>query len=101
MEGIKQNWKKLTPRYFLLHTISHLLIRSISNFCGYSLSSIRKIYSNNSLDNNGINQSEFFYILFLRWWNCGLAGMAEIEKITDLIKTALHDGEWCSGDPLC
>ena len=97
--------KKLTPRYFLLHTISHLLIRSISNFCGYSLSSIReKIYSNKSFDSNGINQSGI--LLYTSSSDAdgtlgGLAGMAEIEKITDLIKTALHDGEWCSGDPLC
>ena len=24
-----------------------------------------------------------------------------VAAINDLIKTALHDGEWCSGDPLC
>ena len=49
---------KLTPRYFLLHTISHLLIRGLSSFCGYSLSSIReKIYSNNSRSNDGIQQA--------------------------------------------
>jgi hypothetical protein len=56
------------------------------------------------LDNNGINQSGI--LLYTASSDAdgtlgGLAGMAEIEKITDLIKTALHDGEWCSGDPLC
>ena len=31
----------------------------------------------------------------------GLAGMAETQKFSELIKSALHDGQWCSGDPLC
>ena len=96
---------KMTPRYFLLHTISHLLIRSLSSTCGYSLSSIReKIYSNNSQENKSVQQAGI--LLYTSSSDAdgtlgGLAGMAETQKFSELIKSALHDGKWCSGDPLC
>ncbi len=96
---------KLTPRYFLLHTISHLLIRGLSSFCGYSLSSIReKIYSNNSRSNDGIQQAGI--LLYTASSDAdgtlgGLAGMAEKNKIYSLISSSLNDGRWCSADPLC
>tara|TARA_Y100001978_G_scaffold203450_1_gene229428 strand:- start:70 stop:1866 length:1797 start_codon:yes stop_codon:yes gene_type:complete len=96
---------KLSPRYFLLHSISHLLIRGLSSYCGYSLSSIKeKIYSNNSKFNEGIQQAGI--LIYTASSDAdgtlgGLAGMAEKDKIHSLISSSLNDAKWCSGDPLC
>ena len=38
--------KILTPEFYLIHTLSHLLIRNLSTKCGYSSASIReRVYS--------------------------------------------------------
>lgn len=39
--------RNITPKYILLHTIAHLLIRQLSFECGYTAASLReRIYCN-------------------------------------------------------
>ena len=94
-----------TPRFFLMHTFSHLLIRSLSNICGYSLSSIKeRIYSQSKLEED---KNPYAGLLIYTSSSDadgtlgGLAAMAEPENFTTLLQSAIESGRWCSSDPLC
>ena len=94
-----------TPRFFLIHTLSHLLIRALSNICGYSLSSIKeRIYSQTKIE-----KDKSIYAGLLIYTSSsdadgtlgGLAAMAEPENFVTLLQSACESGRWCSNDPLC
>lgn len=96
--------KLLTPRFYLLHTISHILVRTLSNVCGYSSASIReRIYSipagNSTLGMAGI-------LLYTASSDSdgtlgGLAGMADGLRFESYFTESISSSQWCSSDPLC
>jgi hypothetical protein len=82
--------------YIMLHSLSHLLITTLSLECGYSVSAIReRIYATDSgygiLIYTGSSASE------------GTLGglVQEGNKIEKHLKNALKLGELCSNDPIC
>ena len=97
--------KTLTPEFYLIHTLSHLLIRNLSTKCGYSSASIReRVYSvnNDILGCAPING----LLLYTSSTDSdgslgGLCGMAKNENFESLVVDSLRDGAWCSSDPLC
>ena len=97
--------KILTPEFYLIHTLSHLLIRNLSTKCGYSSASIReRVYSfdkhiSGYTSINGL-------LLYTSSTDSdgslgGLCGMAKNENFEGLVVDSLRDGAWCSSDPLC
>lgn len=89
-------------RLILLHTLAHLLIRELSQACGYSASAIReRIYCQREGDA----------------WMCGMllytaAGDADGSmgglvaqgrdgRLETLVRNALLGARWCSSDPVC
>ena len=82
--------------YIMLHTLSHLLITSISLECGYSASAIReRVYAGDS-----------GYGILLYTGSSGsegtLGGLIQIgRKIEHHLLTALESGRLCSNDPVC
>jgi Domain of unknown function (DUF1998) len=83
--------------YIMLHSLSHLLITSISLECGYSASAIReRIYAMGSsgcgiLLYTAANSSEGT-----------LGGLIQVgRKIEDHLQNALEAGRLCSNDPVC
>jgi hypothetical protein len=94
-KGIKSDWLPYLP-YIMLHSLSHLLITSISLECGYSASAIReRIYA-----------SQSGYGILLYTGSSGsegtLGGLIEVGKqIERYLKTALEMGHLCSNDPVC
>ena len=82
--------------YIMLHTLSHLLITSISLECGYSASAIReRVYAGNS-----------GYGILLYTGSSGsegtLGGLIQIgHKLSHHLYTALESGRLCSNDPVC
>lgn len=92
---------KITPRFLLIHTFAHALMKRLSFECGYSGASLRErlyvsegpsgmcgllIYTATS-DSDGTLG--------------GLQRQGEKNRIERMIKLAIKDMEWCSSDPLC
>jgi hypothetical protein len=89
------------PRYLLVHTLSHLLLRQVCLECGYSSASIRErlyvgtperptagvLLSTAASDSEGTLG--------------GLVALAEAKFLGRLLDQALDDAATCSSDPLC
>lgn len=89
------------PRYLLIHTLSHLLIRQVSLECGYSSASIRErlyigtpsrpaagvLLSTAASDSEGTLG--------------GLVALAEDRYLGRLLDNAFEEAARCSSDPLC
>ena len=94
-----RGWEgNLSPRYILLHTLAHILIRELSATSGYGESAIReRIYCTKST--NGIllytatNSSEGSL--------GGVVRNAEPDDFYRLLKGAIKKSTACSRDPLC
>lgn len=89
------------PRYLLIHTFSHLLLRQVALECGYSSASIRErlyvgtpdrptaglLLSTAASDSEGTLG--------------GLVALGDARFLGRLLDQALRDAETCSSDPLC
>lgn len=86
------------PRYIALHTLSHLVIRTIALECGYSSASLsERIYA--GPDRAGI--LIYTAVPDAEGTLGGLVSLAEPEPLTRIMRRALHDARRCSSDPLC
>jgi hypothetical protein len=85
-------------RYVALHTLSHLLIRTIALECGYSSASLsERIYS-------GENRAGILIYTAVpdaEGTLGGLVSLAEPEPLTRITERARQDAMRCSSDPLC
>ncbi|MFI7445795.1 DrmB family protein [Nonomuraea indica] len=89
------------PRFYALHTLSHLLIRTIALQCGYSSASLsERIYAGTPDDPRSgiliytaVPDSEGTF--------GGLVSLAEPDRLVELTFGALRDARHCSSDPLC
>ena len=92
-----------SPRYVLLHTISHLLIRQLSSQCGYAAASIKeKIYS--TFKDEDLKMCGILIYTSATDTDGSLGGLVR-EGYPDRIQTTfenmLQESTWCSNDPLC
>ena len=89
---------KILPRFVLLHTLSHALMRQLAFTCGYNLASIReKLYVFE--ENAGI-------LLYTAQGDSegslgGLVRQGEVDVSMNLITQAIERLVWCSNDPIC
>jgi hypothetical protein len=91
----------LTPRFMLLHTLSHLLMRQIESEGGYPAASlIERIYCANGPESMaGILIS--VAVPDIAGSLGGLAELAEPRRFLALLLRALEHAHWCSLDPVC
>lgn len=89
------------PRYVLLHTLSHLLLRQVALECGYSSASIReRLYVGTpAAPTAGILLSTAASDTEGRLG--GLVALAHESFLGRLLEEALADAGTCSSDPLC
>ncbi|SMF33583.1 DUF1998 domain-containing protein [Paenibacillus barengoltzii] len=96
---------KLSPRYILLHSLSHLLIRQLVFQCGYSSSSIKeKIYSTYVSDDNPLPMAGILIYTTTPDSEGSLGGLVNegrSERFKNTVKNMLEAASWCSSDPLC
>ena len=82
--------------YVLLHTLSHLLLQSISMTCGYPASSIReRIY---------VEKERYGLLLYTATPDAeGTLGglVSEAKRMESHLERALGEGSLCSSDPVC
>ncbi|GAB3214048.1 DUF1998 domain-containing protein [Marinactinospora endophytica] len=88
-------------RYIALHTLSHLLIRTIALDCGYSSASLsERIYAGSEEDPRG-GILIYTAVPDAEGTLGGLVSQAEPDRLVSLTRRALHDAMRCSSDPLC
>lgn len=92
------------PRYWLLHTFSHLLIREMAMQCGYSAASLsERIYAWQGTEARGpaagllvcTTASDSDGTLG------GLVQLSEPARLERVVRSALHRARRCSSDPVC
>jgi hypothetical protein len=94
--------RPVRPRFLLLHTLAHLLIRRLVFECGYGSASLRErlyVSENPKARMAGI-------LIYTASGDCegsmgGLVRMGEPGNFTRVFEAALKDGAWCSADPVC
>lgn len=91
----------LTPRFMLLHTLSHLLMRQIESEGGYPAASlIERIYCTHAPERMaGI----LIHVAVpdIAGSLGGLAELAEPKRFLGILSRALEHARWCSLDPVC
>ena len=89
-------------RYYALHTLSHLLIRTIALECGYSSASLsERIYSGTEDDPQRAGILIYTAVPDAEGTLGGLVSLADPEKLVRITRRALTDALHCSSDPLC
>jgi len=91
----------ITPRFLLIHSFSHALMRELSMECGYSSAALRErlyisegdegmsgvlIYTSTTDSDGSLG---------------GLQRLGEEKRIEHSFVSAIRAMEWCSSDPLC
>lgn len=94
--------REIPSKFFLLHTLAHLLIRRLSYECGYGSSSLReRIYcwEGDNRDMDGV-------LIYTAAGDSegtmgGLVEQGKPGRFEQLLLSTLYDSLWCSTDPLC
>ncbi|MCD7791732.1 MAG: DUF1998 domain-containing protein [Bacteroides thetaiotaomicron] len=92
-----------SPRYVLLHTLSHLLIRQLSVECGYSGAAIKeRIYS--TYPDSSHKMAGILLYTSSSDSDGSLGGLvrnALPEVFERVFRNMLQEASWCSSDPIC
>ncbi|RLJ15973.1 hypothetical protein DJ031_16945 [bacterium endosymbiont of Escarpia laminata] len=93
----------VSPRFLLLHTLAHLLIRQLEMEAGYPAASLKeRIYC--SAGKGGIPMSGILIYVAVPDVVGSLGGLAELaipERFLPLLSGVFDHAEWCSLDPVC
>lgn len=92
-----------SPRYVLLHTLSHLLIRALAVNCGYQAASMKERIYSTYCENGKAMCGILIYTTAADTEGSlgGLVGQAEPEYMEAHLDALLNEASWCSSDPLC
>jgi len=94
--------RRLPPKFFLLHTLAHVLIRRLSFECGYGSSSLReRIYC---WDEEGKEMTGILIYTAAGDSEGTMGGLVQQGKpgrFETLLLGTIEDTLWCSSDPLC
>lgn len=89
---------RITPRFMLLHTLAHLLIRQIEVSAGYPAASLKeRLYC-------GPNMAGILIYVAVPDIVGSLGGLSELsqpERFLALLAATLDKADWCSLDPVC
>ncbi|CAL9318938.1 DrmB family protein [Streptomyces sp. SudanB135_2055] len=91
---------ELSPRFVLLHTLAHLLIRQLSFESGYTTASLReRVYARPEQDQYGI-------LVYTAAGDAegtlgGLVRQGEPPRLAETLVRMTEAAAWCSADPLC
>ena len=104
MRGLVPDAAYPTPRYVLLHSFSHALMRQLSLECGYTTASIReRIYSQAEDDDQEAMAGVLLYTAASDSEGTlgGLVSLGEPGVLDYHIGQALENIRLCASDPLC
>lgn len=95
--------RKISPKFLLLHTISHLLIKQLSFECGYSIASLKeRLYCSDS--NDGYVMAGI--LIYTASGDSegtmgGLVRQGRQDTFPNIYKKAIESAMVCSNDPVC
>ena len=88
-----------TPKFILIHTFSHLIIKELEYLCGYPSTSIQeRLYIDKKFGMYGVL---IYTIAGSEGSYGGLTSLCESEKIGKLIQSAMTRARDCATDPIC
>lgn len=89
-----------SPRFIMLHTLSHILIRELESTAGYPAASLQeRIYCSSSDNMAGI--LIYTAVADVAGSLGGIVDLARPDKFLRLFDAALRQADWCSLDPVC
>jgi hypothetical protein len=89
-----------TPRFIMLHTLAHILIREFETSAGYPASSLQeRIYCSTSGGMAGI--LIYTAVPDIAGSLGGIVELANPAKFIRFLDAAMRQAEWCSLDPVC
>jgi len=95
-----ENLQVVSPRFVLLHTLSHLIIRELEISAGYPSASLKeRIYCSQSEHMAGI--LIYTAVADVAGSLGGIVETAEPKSFLKLIEGAFKHAQWCSLDPVC
>jgi hypothetical protein len=100
--GSSQPGQELSPRFVLIHTLAHLLIRQLAFECGYSSAALReRLYVSEDV----LTPMAGLLIYTADGDSSGtLGGLVEMgnpQNLDRILIRALEKAKWCSSDPVC
>lgn len=94
--------RRLSPRFVLLHTLSHLLINELVFACGYSSASLReRLYVSDAQGHEMAGLLIYTAAGDSEGTMGGLVRMARPDNLRSVFASALSSARWCSTDPVC
>ena len=99
----KSRNRVITPKFIMLHTLSHLLISQLSFECGYSVASLaERIYCSEKEDGKEM-AGIFIYTASgdSEGTLGGLVRQGRPDTLPRIIKKAISKARTCSNDPVC
>nr|WP_320026395.1 DUF1998 domain-containing protein [uncultured Acetobacterium sp.] len=98
-----QNARKITPKFILLHTLAHLLIKQLSFECGYNIASLRERLYCGDIDDGKEMAGIFIYTASgdSEGTLGGLVRQGRSDSFVRLFKKSLKGALVCSNDPVC
>jgi hypothetical protein len=94
-------YSEIKPEFVLIHTFSHLLIKRLCFSCGYGSSSLReRIYFSDD------DYKMYGVLIYTSSGDSdgslgGLVRQGGERYFGKLVKEAIEEARWCSGDPVC
>jgi hypothetical protein len=90
----------ITPRFLLLHTLSHILIRELESTAGYPAASLKeRIYCSRDKKMAGI--LIYTVVADIVGTLGGIIESAEPKKFLSILDGVFKHAQWCSLDPVC
>lgn len=91
---------EITPRFILIHTLSHLLIRELEASAGYPAASLKeRIYCSKSKKMAGI--LVYTAVPDIVGSLGGIINSAEPKTLLTILDNVFKKARWCSLDPVC
>ncbi|SKC61736.1 DUF1998 domain-containing protein [Plantibacter cousiniae (nom. nud.)] len=95
-------YRTLSPRFVLLHTLGHLLVNQLVFACGYSSASLReRLYVSDAEEHEMAGLLIYTAAGDSEGTLGGLVRMSRPDNLRSVFASALTDAHWCSTDPVC
>ena len=96
---------QVSPRFLLLHTLAHLLVRELETAAGYPAASLKeRIYSHAGGESDQPPMAGVLVYVAVPDTEGSLGGLiqqAEPRRFLRLLTAAVEAAAWCSMDPVC
>ena len=103
-EGKNEKQKRIiSPKFVMLHTLAHLLIKELSFECGYSVTSLRERLYCDVPGEEDIMNGILIYTADSDSEGSlgGLVKQGRTDRLPKIFLNAIKRAKWCSYDPVC